>query len=173
MNKQQRVETLRQVVMHAIKGEQDLAESLFKSVVAAHGRRIVVGESNYSVDGDPEFDARREFQRELEDDLEAGDIDGELGDAEGELDGVDSEAGDGDEIIDAIVAKLEDGAVDDETLAQILDLLVDEEGGEEGGEGLEDEVAPDAETGELSVDDLASALGAEGDPAAEELPPQM
>lgn len=169
MNKQQRVEALRQMVMHSIKGEQDLAETLFKSVVAAHGRNIVIGESNYSVDGDPEFDARREFQREMEDDLESGDIEGELGGAEGEVDDLEGEdLGDGD-VIDAIVAKLEAGEVDDETLAQILDILVDVEGGEEGPEGVEggEEVGEVPANGEIDIE----VPGAE-DPAGE-LPPKM
>lgn len=138
MNKQARVEALRQTIMHTIKGEHELAETLFKTVATAASRRIVMGESNYSLDDDPEFDARRELQRELEDDLAGGDVGGEVGgDVDGGLDGdLGCEDGGDCEIIDAIVAKLEDGEVDDDTLAQILDLLVDEEGGEEGPEGL-------------------------------------
>lgn len=154
MNKQARVNALRQTIMHTIKGEHELAEALFKSVATASCRRIVMGESNYSIDGDDDFDARRELQRELEDDLAAGDVaGGDVGadGAGGDLDGsLDSEDGGDADIIDAIVAKLEGGEVDDDALAQILSLLVGEEGGEEGPEGFGGE-----EGGELEVDPAA------------------
>lgn len=159
MNKQARVEALRQTIMHTIKGEHELAEALFKAVATASSRRIVMGESNYSLDDDPEFDARRELQRELEDDLADGGLEGELDGADGDVDGLDCEAGGDCEVIDAIVAKLEDGEVDDATLAQILNLLVDEEGGEEGPEGLDG--IEGGEEGGLSLDLDAGGVGDE------------
>lgn len=165
MNKQARVDTLRQVILHTINGERDLAEAMFKQVITAAGRRIVMGESNYSVDGDPEFDARRELQRELEDDLDGAEAGGDVTDLDGEanVDVGGEDCGDC-EVIDAIVSKLEDGNVDDEVLAQILDLLVGEEGGEEGPEGIEGEL-----DGDLGVDpagageEVPAGLGADGE----------
>lgn len=172
MNKQTRVDTLRKVIMHTIKGETELAESLFKQVATATGRRIALGEANYSVDDDPEFDARRELQRELEDDLSAVDGDSEVDfDGEGNDDGLGDEFGDDSEIVDAIVAKLEDGEIDDDTLAQILGLLVGEEGEAEGevegeADGIEGEgeldVGPADAPSEFELEDPTTLESAGG-----------
>lgn len=160
MNRTQRVEALKQVIAHTIKGERELAESLFKQVSTAAAREILVREANYSLDDDPEFDGRREMQRELEDDLESGSMEPgademggcpECGTEPCECETA-PEGGDADATIDAIVSKLEAGDVDDEVLAMILDMVNDET--EEGGEG--DELGGEGEPG----------LDPEADPAA-------
>lgn len=182
MNRTQRVEALKQVIAHTIKGERELAESLFKQVSTAAAREILVREANYSLDDDPEFDGRREMQRELEDDLESGEMEPgademggcpECGTEPCECETA-PEGGDADATIDAIVSKLEAGDVDDEVLAMILDMVNDEteEGGELGGEGepgLEPEADPAAggeegapelgDDGEFDFDQLLKTEG--------------
>lgn len=172
MNRTQRVEALKQVIAHTIKGERELAEALFKEVTTASAREIL-GEGNYSLDDDPEFDGRREMQRELEDDLESGEMEpgsDEMG-GEGPCPGCGSEecpgcegdqgvGGDAEQTIEDIVAKLEAGDVDDEVLSMILAMVSPDEG--EEGAGADDLELP-AEPGEEGAgsDDLE---GEEGSP---------
>lgn len=165
MKRTQRVEALKQVIEHTIKGERELAEALFKQVATSSAREIMMRESNYALDDDPEFDGRREMQRELEDDLASGQMEpgaDEMGGACAECGAepcecAPEEGGDADATIDAIVSKLEAGDVDDEVLSMILDM-VNDEGSEEGGlsePGLEGE--PGAEPG------VEPEAGPEGD----------
>lgn len=187
MNRTQRVEALKQVIAHTIKGERELAETLFKEVTTASAREIL-GEANYADDSDPEFDGRREMQRELEDDLDSGEMEpgaDEMGGEEGACPGCGSEecpgcdgeegdlgvGGDADKTIEDIVSKLEAGDVDDEVLSMILAMVSDEGEGEEGGEGdLDDEpeMDPEAEDGMPANDSGAdpeggSAVGPDGE----------
>lgn len=181
MNRTQRVSALKQVIAHTIKGERELAEALFKEVTTASAREIL-GESNYALDDDPEFDGRREMQRELEDDLDSGKMEpgaDEMGSEDGPCEACGSEecpgcegeegglgvGGDADQTIEDIVAKLESGDVDDEVLSMIL-AMVSEEGDEEGDGGepeLEGEPTEDlpAEGGE--GDEGGSAVGPDGE----------
>lgn len=142
MKRTERVAALKQVIAHTIKGERELAEALFKTVTTSAAREIL-GEANYADESDPEFDGRREMQRELEDDLESGEMEpgaDDMGGAEGPClecggepcDCAGSEGGDTDKTIEDIVSKLENGDVDDEVLAMILAMVSSEE---EGGEG--------------------------------------
>lgn len=172
MNRTQRVAALKQVIAHTIKGERELAEALFKEVTTASAREIL-GEGNYSLDDDPEFDGRREMQRELEDDLESGSMEpgaDELGGAEGPCpecgseEGCECEGGEGlgvggdaDQTIEDIVTKLEAGNVDDEILSMILAMVSPEEGDEGTGEPelptepTDGEPGPEGEEGSSSV----------------------
>lgn len=177
MNRTQRVEALKQVIAHTIKGERELAEALFKEVTTASAREIL-GEGNYSLDDDPEFDGRREMQRELEDDLESGKMEpgaDELG-GEGACPGCGSEecpgcdgeetglgvGGDADQTIEDIVTKLEAGDVDDEILSMILAMVSPEESEEEGTGEPELPTEPtDGEPGEEG--DEGSAVGPDGE----------
>ncbi len=183
MNKEQRVESLKQVITHTIRGEQDLAEALFKQVVSASARTILVGESNYALDSDPEFDARREMQRELEDDIDAGKMEPGADDMgacpECGAEPCECEGGTADDEIGQIVDKLESGNVDDEILSQILAMVADVpaegEGESEGEPSLTDEVPAElpGEAGEVGADgeiDLTSPLKTEGaEPLNQEL----
>jgi len=182
MNRTQRVAALKQVIAHTIKGERELAEALFKEVTTASAREIL-GEGNYSLDDDPEFDGRREMQRELEDDLDSGKMEpgaDEMGGEEGacpkcgseECPGCEGEdgglgvGGDADQTIEDIVSKLEAGDVDDEILSMILAMVSGEEGeGEPEGEpGLEDEPEElGGEGGEPGADAGGSPVGADGE----------
>lgn len=167
MNRKQRVEALKQVITHTINGDRELAESLFKQVSTASAREILVREANYSVDDDPEFDARREMQRELEDDLDSGRMEpgaDEMGDEEACPEcgaapcecSVDGEDGG---MIDDIVSKLENGEVDDEILAAILDLV------SQGDE------PSDLEGGEPNLDDtIDGEPGVDGEPGIDDVP---
>lgn len=180
MNRTQRVEALKQVIAHTIKGERELAETLFKEVTTASAREIL-GESNYALDDDPEFDGRREMQRELEDDLESGEMEpgaDEMGGAEGPCEACGSEecpgcegeegglgvGGDADQTIEDIVSKLEAGDVDDEVLSMILAMVSDE--GEEGEGDLEGEPSLEGEPEELEGEpggEEGSAVGPDGE----------
>lgn len=165
MKRTQRVEALKQVIAHTIKGERELAEALFKQVATSAAREIL-GEANYALDDDPEFDGRREMQRELEDDLEAGQMEPGADEMGGcpecgaePCECAPEEGGDADATIDAIVSKLEAGDVDDEVLAMILDMVNDET---EGGEGeLGGEVDPELDP---EADPEAAVPGEEGAP---------
>lgn len=184
MNKEQRVESLKQVITHTIRGEQDLAEALFKQVVAASARTILVGESNYALDSDPEFDARREMQRELEDDIDAGQMEPGADDMgpcpECGTEPCECVGGDADDEIEQIVSKLESGNVDDEILSQIMAMVADVpaegegEGEAESEPSLTDEVPAelggDATVGDDGEIDLTSPLKTEGaEPLNQEL----
>ena len=172
MKRTERVAALKQVIAHTIKGERELAEALFKTVTTSAAREIL-GEGNYALDDDPEFDGRREMQRELEDDLESGEMEpgaDEMGGAEGpcpecgseegcECEGV---GGDADKTIEDIVTKLENGNVDDEVLAMIL-AMVSSEGEEEGGEGDLGEPSLDGEEIPGGEEDTGSPVGADGE----------
>lgn len=168
MKRTQRVEALKQVIAHTIKGERELAEALFKQVATSAAREIL-GEANYALDDDPEFDGRREMQRELEDDIESGQMEPGADELGGALDGegcpecgaepceCEPTAGGAEDTIDTIVSKLEAGDVDDEVLSMILDMINDEtEGAPEGelGDELGDEAGLEPE----------GELGAEGEP---------
>lgn len=176
MKRTERVAALKQVIAHTIKGERELAEALFKTVTTSAAREIL-GEGNYALDDDPEFDGRREMQRELEDDLDSGEMEpgaDDMGGAEGACPECGSEegcecagsgeGGDADKTIEDIVTKLENGDVDDEVLAMILAMVSSEE---EGGEGdLEGEPALDGEpTGEElpGEEGTDSPVGADGE----------
>lgn len=172
MKRTERVAALKQVIAHTIKGERELAEALFKTVTTSAAREIL-GEGNYALDDDPEFDGRREMQRELEDDLESGEMEpgaDEMGGADGpcpecgseegcECEGV---GGDADKTIEDIVTKLENGDVDDEVLAMIL-AMVSSEGEEEGGEGDLGEPSLDGEEIPGGEEDTGSPVGADGE----------
>ena len=179
MNRTQRVEALKQVIAHTIKGERELAESLFKEVTTASAREIL-GEGNYALDDDPEFDGRREMQRELEDDLDSGEMEpgaDEMGGAEGPCPECGSEegceceggadlgvGGDADQTIEDIVAKLEAGDVDDEVLSMILAMVSDEGEGEEGTGEPELEGEPEELEGEPGAgEEGGSAVGPDGE----------
>ena len=181
MNRTQRVEALKQVIAHTIKGERELAEALFKEVTTASAREIL-GEGNYSLDDDPEFDGRREMQRELEDDLESGSMEpgaDELGGVEGpcpdcgseegcECDGEETGlgvGGDAEQTIEDIVSKLEAGDVDDEILSMILAMVSPEEGEEEGegGDDLELPAEPGEGEEEGEGEEGSSAVGPDGE----------
>lgn len=174
MNRTQRVEALKQVIAHTIKGERELAETLFKEVTTASAREIL-GESNYALDDDPEFDGRREMQRELEDDLDSGEMEpgaDEMGGAGGceacgseECPGCDGEGGlgvggDADQTIEDIVSKLENGDVDDEVLSMILAMVSDE--GEEGEGEPEGDLGLEGEPEEVEGEE-GSAVGPDGE----------
>lgn len=178
MNRTQRVEALKQVIAHTIKGERELAEALFKEVTTASAREIL-GEGNYSLDDDPEFDGRREMQRELEDDLESGSMEpgaDELGGVEGPCpecgseEGCECEGGEGlgvggdaDQTIEDIVTKLEAGDVDEEILSMILAMVSPEEGEEGTGEPELPTEPTDGEPGEEGAGDEGSAVGPDGE----------
>lgn len=174
MNRTQRVEALKQVIAHTIKGERELAESLFKEVTTASAREIL-GEANYADESDPEFDGRREMQRELEDDLDSGNMEpgaDEMGGAceacgSEECPGCDADlgvGGDADKTIEDIVSKLENGDVDDEVLSMILAMVSDEGGEEEGTGEPELEGEPSELEGEPGAgDDEGSAVGPDGE----------
>ena len=173
MNRTQRVEALKQVIAHTIKGERELAESLFKEVTTASAREIL-GEANYADESDPEFDGRREMQRELEDDLESGNMEpgaDEMGGAceacgSEECPGCDADlgvGGDADKTIEDIVSKLENGDVDDEVLSMILAMVSDESGEGEELPGEEGDLALDPEAGEELPGEEGPAVGDDGE----------
>lgn len=136
--KKLKVQVLERIIKHTIHGEADRAARLMEKLIAAVGS-MIVNESNYGNTDDPMFPARRELQRELEDDLEHDRVDTELPAEGGELDaelpaGAGEECADGEECedfgADAVAGMIADlvkaGGVDEEKLAQIVDILVGE-----------------------------------------------
>lgn len=130
--KELRIKVLERVIKHMIHGEVDRAHNLMEKLMTAVSSSIV-NEFNYGGGEDPMFPARRELQRELEDDLEQDAVDNSPFDATGEMpaDPAFPEGGEGgdesctSEQIGQLIADLvAAGNVDDEKLAAIVDILV-------------------------------------------------
>lgn len=170
--KQLRVQVLERIIKHMIHGEKDRADKLMEKLMAAVGS-MIVNESNYANDDDPMFPARRELQRELEDDIELDRVDaedepvadGEPVPADGE--GCEDEACSAEEVGKMISDLIASGEIDDETLGQIVDLVVAAQDNAEGLEGedvpAEDEAPVDDAAGEemLPADELPDEDGVE------------
>lgn len=165
-----RVQVLERVIKHTIRGDSERAGRLMEKLMTAIGSQIV-NEANYGNTDDPMFPARRELQRELEDDLELDRVD--MADGE-ETSMTDDPAGvpgageceDGEcspEVVAQMISDLiKAGGIDEDKLAQIVDIIATEEPAAdvEGGEG---ELDVDAVPGEeVPADEPAIE-----DPAAE------
>ncbi len=167
--KKLRVKVLERVIKHTIHGEKERAARLMEKLMAAVGSQIV-NEANYGNEDDPMFPARRELQRELEDDIAQDRVEDEpteLGDDlpadGGELEGEPCDD-DGECTPDAVAQMIADlvkaGGVDEDKLSQIVDILVGDEGGDEGGlEG--DNLDADAVPGEGEPTDEFQPEGGE------------
>lgn len=168
--KKLRIKVLERVIRHTITGETDRAERLMSKLMTAMGSQLV-NEANYGDLSDPMFPARRELQRELEDDIDqdrlkyddtsvdngpdAGLDGGEVaGDMEGPCDG--EGACSASEVAKMIQDLIAAGGLDEDKLAQIVDIIVSDEQPLDSPEG---ELEPDGELdGEVE--------GGEQDPAA-------
>ncbi len=171
--KQLRVQVLERVIKHMIHGETDRANNLMEKLMAAVGS-MIVNESNYANDDDPMFPARRELQRELEDDIELDQVDAEdegeaglEGDVPAEGDCEDGEACSAEEVGKMISDLISSGEIDDETLGQIVDLVVAAQDNAEGLEG-EEEAAPEGE--DLPAEDVP---GEDDVPAEDDINPEL
>lgn len=162
--KQLRIKVLERVIKHMIHGEKDRAARLMEKLMAAVGSQII-NEANYGNGDDPMFPARRELQRELEDDMEQDRVEDPEADLSADLpqDGEPTDANcDEEDCSPTAVAQMisdlvKAGGVDEDKLAQIVDIII-------GGEGEESE-------GELDGADL----GTDEVPGAEDgadLPPE-
>lgn len=148
--KQLRVKVLEQVVKNIAQGHTDRADNLIKHYLETVGTQIV-NEANWANHDDPMFAARREMQRELEDDMERNRVDIGIDDvsADGshdssierdsmQVDDGECEAG-ASEIAELISQLITSGRLDDDKLEQILTIAVG---------GLEDDVEGDCDPGE-------------------------
>lgn len=156
-------QVLEQFIKLTIRGETERATRLMEKYISAKGA-FIVNEENYGGD-DPMFPARRELQRELEDDIDSDRVDGEEGDteignlADGGEEGCpgceDPECADcnsegGAESAEAVAQMIQDliasGGLDQDKLAKIVDIIasddVEGDGLDDGGE-IPDEV-PDS-----------------------------
>lgn len=154
-NLNQRV--LEQFIKLTIRGEKERASKLMEKYISAKGA-FIVNEENYGGD-DPMFPARRELQRELEDDIASDSVDSEedateLGNLadEDECPGCDSpDCADcngegGDTSADAVAKMIQDlissGGLDQDKLAKIVDIIASDDDVE--GDGLDDDgMVPD------------------------------
>lgn len=133
--KQLRVKVLEQVIKNIARGHTDRADKLIERYLEVVSAQIV-NESNWSNQDDPMFAARREMQRELEDDLERNrvDLDGvdnadpttgasPFADPEGDCEGgsCDNNAS---EVADLVSQLITAGQLDDEKLEQILAIAI-------------------------------------------------
>lgn len=165
---------LEQVIKLMIRGEQDRAANLMEKFMAAKGA-VIVNELNYASE-DPMFPARRELQRELEDDIDMDRVDDE-----GALDGLDDgacedeacpecgacpcecEGGEGLDSPEVVAKMIQDlianGGLDQDVLSKIVDVIAGAEGGE--GDGLDQD-------GEVPAEVPSSEEGLGDD----ELPPE-
>lgn len=147
--KKLRINVLERVIKHMIHGDTDRAGRLMEKLMAAIGSQIV-NESNYGNSDDPMFPARRELQRELDDDIDQDRVEPEAGElAADDLGAMDAAPGEGDEdcSADAVAQMIADlvkaGGLDEDKLAQIVDIIVGSDELEGEGEGdLGDELAP-------------------------------
>lgn len=172
-NLNQRV--LEHFIKLTIRGEKERAANLMEKFISAKGA-FIVNEENYGGD-DPMFPARRELQRELEDDIASDRVDSEEDGAElGNLadqgtdedcpgcdspDCPDCNSEDGDQSADAVAQMIQDlissGGLDQDKLAKIVDIIasdddVEGDGLDDGGE-VPDEVPASDEDG-LGDDEL-------------------
>lgn len=157
--KQLRVKVLEQVVKNLARGHVDRADKLIERYLEVVGTQIV-NESNWSNHDDPMFAARRELQRELEDDLERNrvDLEGNVGGEPGQVDGEQSpfepegsqecsgpECDDNaTEVANLVSQLITAGQLDDDKLEQILAIAI----GNLDPEG-DPEAAPQPEGGEM------------------------
>ena len=147
-------QVLEQVVKLTIRGETERAGRLMEKYIVAKSA-VMINEENYASE-DPMFPARRELQRELEDDLDTDRVDAE--DGADALDGLDDEVGDGEPCpecgsaececdgelpgADAVAKMIQDlvasGDLDEDKLAKIVDIIASDDEGVEG-DGLDDD----------------------------------
>lgn len=132
--KQLRVKVLEQVVKNIARGHTDRADKLMERYLETVSAQIV-NESNWSNQDDPMFAARREMQRELEDDLERNRIDldsvdgmdptpdaSPFADPEGGCDN--GSCDNASEVADLVSQLITAGQLDDEKLEQILAIAI-------------------------------------------------
>lgn len=171
-------QVLEQFIKLTIRGESERATRLMEKYISAKGAYLV-NEENYAGE-DPMFPARRELQRELEDDMDADRVDGEDGDdtelgnladqGESECPGCDDPdcdcqggEGEGDQSAEAVAQMIQDlissGGLDQDKLAKIVDIIASDDDVE--GDGLD----PEGEVPD-EVPDSGDELG------DEELPPE-
>lgn len=176
-NLNQRV--LEQFIKLTIRGEKERASKLMEKYISAKGA-FIVNEENYGGD-DPMFPARRELQRELEDDMASDSVDAEEDGAElgnladeGDEDGCpgcddpdcpDCNGEDGDTSADAVAQMIQDlissGGLDQDKLAKIVDIIASDDDVE--GDGLDDDgMVPDDVPNSGDDEDLDDELPPEG-----------
>lgn len=149
-------QVLEQYIKLTIRGESERATRLMEKYISAKGA-FIVNEENYAGE-DAMFPARRELQRELEDDMDADRVDSEedqseLGDLAGqgeECPGCDDpecpdcNGEDGDTSADAVAQMIQDlissGGLDPDKLAKIVDIIAAEDDVEGDGLDLEGDV---------------------------------
>lgn len=172
-------QVLEQFIKLTIRGESERATRLMEKYISAKGA-FLVNEENYGGD-DPMFPARRELQRELEDDIASDQVDGDdtelgnLADAGGE-DGCpgcedpecadcNEDGGEGDQSAEAVAQMIQDliasGGLDEDKLAKIVDIIASDDDVE--GDGLD----PEGEVGD-EVPNSGDEEGLDDD----ELPPE-
>lgn len=178
-------QVLEQFIKLTIRGESERATRLMEKYISAKGA-FIVNEENYGGD-DPMFPARRELQRELEDDMDADRVDSEDGDDtelgnladqgdEGcpgcddpECADCNDEGGEGGESAEAVAQMIQDlissGGLDQDKLAKIVDIIasdddVEGDGLDDGGE-VPDEVPASDEDG-MEDDELPPEEGETG-----------
>lgn len=147
-------QVLEQFIKLTIRGEHARATRLMEKYISAKGA-FLVNEENYGGD-DPMFPARRELQRELEDDLDEDRVDSEddapeLGGLDGDVDGegpcpecggepCECEDG-GENDADAVAKMVQDliasGGLDTDKLAKIVDIIASDDDEEVEGDGLD------------------------------------
>lgn len=168
-------QVLEQFIKLTIRGESERATRLMEKYISAKGA-FIVNEENYGGD-DPMFPARRELQRELEDDIASDQVEdegpelGNLADEGGEgcpgcedPDCADcgSEGGEGDQSAEAVAQMIQDlissGGLDEDKLAKIVDIIASDDDVE--GDGLD----PDGEVPE--------EVPASDEDGIDELPPE-
>ena len=173
-------QVLEQFIKLTIRGESERATRLMEKYISAKGA-FIVNEENYGGD-DPMFPARRELQRELEDDMDADRVDGEEGDdtelgnladqgegcpgcSDPECADCNEEGGEGDQSAEAVAQMIQDlissGGLDQDKLAKIVDIIASDDDVE--GDGLD----PEGEVG----DEVPNSGDEEG-LDDEELPPE-
>lgn len=174
-------QVLEQFIKLTIRGESERATRLMEKYISAKGA-FIVNEENYGGD-DPMFPARRELQRELEDDMDSDRVDSEGGDDtelgnladQGDEEGCpgcddpecadcNDEGGEGDQSAEAVAQMIQDlissGGLDQDKLAKIVDIIASDDDVE--GDGLD----PEGEVG----DDVPNSGDEEG--MDDELPPE-
>lgn len=172
-------QVLEQFIKLTIRGESERATRLMEKYISAKGA-FIVNEENYGGD-DPMFPARRELQRELEDDMDSDRVDSEGDDTElgnladqgeeGDCPGCDDpECADcngseeGPESAEAVAQMIQDlissGGLDQDKLAKIVDIIASDDDVE--GDGLDPEGEVPDEVPDSGEDDMEEELPPEG-----------
>lgn len=170
-------QVLEQFIKLTIRGESERATRLMEKYISAKGA-FIVNEENYAGD-DPMFPARRELQRELEDDMDADRVDSEddtelgnladQGDEEGcpgcdDPECADCTGGEGDQSAEAVAQMIQDlissGGLDQDKLAKIVDIIASDDDVE--GDGLDPEGDVPGEVPDSGEEDMDDELPPEG-----------